>query len=172
MAGWDDAGRVPGAHDQIDEWEALLTRNPKVLWGLVADVVKAVKAGEGERRTGRRPAVSVGSLDELYEVLFPPQYDTQPFPVVFNALLGAGEYSQRTFAAHVGFNQATVSRLLSGRTPPTVEMIERISHALDVRPTYFTEYRAMKLGQVVTEVLLGNPQLSADTVRRLAGVSA
>lgn len=170
MAGWEDAGRVPGANDALDEWQNLLAENPKVLWGLVADVVKAVKAGEGERKTGRRPAVSVSSLDELYEVLFPPTYESAAFPTAFSIALG--DRSQRRFAEEVGFNQATVSRLLSGKTPPTIEMIERIAYTLNVRPTYFLEYRAMKLGQVVTDVLLANPHLSIDVVRRLAGVPA
>jgi hypothetical protein len=170
MGGWDDAGRVPGANESLDQWERLLTAQPKVLWGLVADIVKAVKAGEGERKTGRRPAVSVGSLDELYEVLFPPCYEQSAFPKALAIALG--ERSQRAFAERVGFNQATVSRLLSGKTPPTVEMIERISHALNVRPTYFHEYRAMKIGQVVTDVLMANPMMSADAVRRLVGVPA
>jgi hypothetical protein len=72
VTGWDEAGLVAGMSN--GEWETLLVNNPKVLWGLVADVVKAVKAGEGERRTGRRPAVGVASLDELYELLFPKTY--------------------------------------------------------------------------------------------------
>ena len=159
--------------DEIQDWEQLLSSNPKVLWGIVADVVKAIKAGEGERKTGRRPAVSVASLDELYAVLFPPQFTTAPFPVAFMQLLRDGGYNQVTFAAHVGFNQATVSRLASGKTLPSAEMIERLAWALDVRPTYFCEYRAIKLGRVVTDVLLAEPTLSAESVKRLvwAGVS-
>lgn len=153
--------------DEGQDWEQLLTSNPQVLWGIVADVVKAVKAGEGERKTGRRPAASVGSLNELYEVLFPVQYTEAAFPEAFNQLMRAASFSQVTFAAHVGFNQATVSRLVAGKTPPTVEMIERISFALDVRPTYFREYRALKLGRVVTDVLLAHPGMSAEAVRRL-----
>ena len=152
-----------------DDWEGLLTENPKVLWGLVADVVKAVKAGEGERRTGRRPAVSVGSLDELYEVLFPPAYAEAEFCQALSDVLTRQNLSQRGFATKVGFNQATLSRLMAGKTEPTVEMIERIAYALNLRPTYFAEYRALKLGQVVTRVLMADPHLSADSVRRLVG---
>ena len=151
-----------------EEWESLLVENPKVLWGLVVDVVKAVKAGEGERKTGRRPTVSVGSIDELYQVLFPTAYVCDPFPQALSRLLHAGHYSQRTFSEAIGFNQATVSRLLSGKTLPTVEMMERIAYTLNIRPAYFFEYRAMKLGQVVTEVMLGHPELSVDAVRQLA----
>jgi hypothetical protein len=149
----------------VNDWDQILTENPKVLWGLVADVVKAVKAAEGDKKTGRRPSVTVESLDELYDLLFQPYADA-PFTEVFAKALGGR--SQRAFAAQVGFNQATISRLLSGKTPPTVEMIERLSYALNVRPTCFREYRAMKLGQVVTDVLLEHPELSTALCRRLA----
>lgn len=158
---------MTGPHE--DDWSALLASNPKVLWGLVADVVKAVKAGEGDRRTGRRPAVGVGSLDELYSLLFPKVYVNDPFCQAFRAALGTR--SQREFAATVGINQATVSRLLRGKTAPTVEIMERIANTLRIPPTFFLEYRAMKLGQVITDVLLANPQVSIDTVRRMAGVA-
>lgn len=148
----------------MNDWEQILLENPKVLWGLIADVVKAIKAGEGDKKTGRRPAASVGSLDELYEILFQPYADA-PFPEVFAKALG--KRSQRAFAAQIGVNQATISRLLAGKTPPTVEMLERIAHTLNVRPTCFREYRAMKLGQVVSDVLMQNPDLSKDLCRKL-----
>ena len=45
-----------------EEWEQVLNEYPQLLWGIVADVVKAVKADQGEKRTGRRPAASVGSV--------------------------------------------------------------------------------------------------------------
>lgn len=163
MSGYE-SGVVAGITDR--EWELLLVNNPKVLWGLVADVVKAVKAGEGERRTGRRPAVGVTSLDELYSVLFPKVFVAEPFPQAFAAALG--RRSQRDFAEAVGFNQATVSRLLSGKIPPSVECMERVAHCLKLPPTYFLEYRAMKLGQVITNVLLDNPAVSIEAVRRMA----
>ena len=160
--GWDDAHTVAGL-DRVGSWEDLLGQRPEALWSLVADVVKAAKA-HGSGKTGRRPAASVGSLDELYEVLFPTQYSIKPFTDTFAHLLG--ERSQRAFAMRVGFNQATVSRLLAGKTQPTAQIIERIAAAFDVKPTYFAEYRALKLGEVVTDVLLANPDMSADAVRR------
>lgn len=152
---------------QGEDWGALLADNPKVLWSLVADVVKAVKAGEGERRTGRRPAVSVKSLDELYEILFPPSYVEACLADALHHAMRAQGLSQRRLAEVVGFNQATLSRLLAGKSTPTVEMIERLAWALNVRPTYFSEYRALKLGQLVTDTLLADPKASADAIRRL-----
>lgn len=156
----------------LADWERMFAENPKVLWGLVADIAKAVKAMEGERKTGRRPSVSVGSIDELYEVLFPESYVEEEFTTALAHALTRKHMSQRKFAKVAGFNQATVSRLLSGTTPPSVEMMERIAHTLKIRPTYFMEYRAMKLGQIVTDVLLANPAMSIESVRRLAGSTA
>lgn len=152
----------------MNDWEQILADNPRVLWGLVADVVKAIRAAEGDKKTGRRPAATVASIDELYDLIFQPYADA-PFPEVFAKALGTR--SQRAFAEQVGFNQATVSRLLAGKTPPTVETIERISRALNVRPTCFREYRAMKLGQVVTDVLLHDPALSTEICRKLVNAS-
>lgn len=169
MSGWEGAGQHAAAENYAG-WASLLEAHPKVLWGLIADVVKAVKAAEGEKRTGRRPAASVADLDELYEVLFPPAFSTTPFQQAFASLL-AGR-AQADFAAQVGFNQATVSRLLSGRSKPTVEMMERIAYALGIKPTHFAEYRALKIGQVVSDVLMSHPEMSAGCVHNLIGVRA
>ena len=103
MSGWEGAGRHAAAENYAD-WASLLQEHPNVLWGLIADVVKAVKASEGEKRTGRRPAVAVGSLDELYEVLFPQAFATKPFKEAFAELLEQrwGRWgSQSAFAANV-----------------------------------------------------------------------
>lgn len=155
-----------------ENWESVLTANPKMLWGLVADVVKAVKANEGERKTGRRPAVSVGSLDELYNILFPSQYTELPFRDAFAKLMvEKGFPTQQSFADAIGFNQATVSRILARNYAPDVEMFERIAHVLDVRPSYFAEYRALKIGQIVTDLFMAHPQMSADAVRRFFGAN-
>lgn len=156
--------------DPSEDWGTFLADNPKVLWGLVADVVKAVKAGEGERRTGRRPAVSCASMDELYDVLFPASYASAAFPQALAQLL-SGSYSQRHFAGVSGYSQASINRMLAGKFPITVDLLEHLATILDLRPTYFAEYRALKIGQLVTDVLMADPHLSADAVRRLMGAT-
>lgn len=155
-----------------DDWGQLLEENPQVLWSLVADVVKAVKAGEGERKTGRRPAVSVGSLDELYDILFPSCYVTDPFGIALGRHLADTGISQRALAAWSGLQQATIARLISGRLTPSLDHIEAAAAGLKLRPTYFAEYRALKLGQLVTQRLMADPLLSAESVRRLFGATA
>lgn len=159
---WDENTAV-----EEPDWAQLLEDNPRVLWGIVADVVKAVRAGEGERKTGRRPAAAVSSLDELYEVLFPAQYAEAEFPEAFTALLSASPYTQRAFALYMGFHQATVSRLAGGKVTPNAETIERVARGLNVRPTYFREYRAIRLGEIFTGAFLAHPTLSAEAMKRL-----
>lgn len=160
------------SRDGVEDWGTLLEKNPKVLWGLVADVVKAAKAGEGERKTGRRPAVSVDSLDELYDILFPPCYVTDDFPVALAKALQEQGMSQRALSVSARMDVSTINKLASGKFAPTLRYIEQISAGLKVRPTYFAEYRAHKIGQLVTEHLLADPHLSAESVRRLFGAPA
>ncbi len=164
MTGWENASEYAAAHNFTD-WEALLASNPKVLWGLIADVVKAVKAGEGERRTGRRPAASVTSLDELYELLFPPAYTGDDFAQAFRVAIG--HRSQGSLAVQCGISQPQLSRMASGHIAPTLRQMEAIASALNVRPTYFREYRAQRIGEIVAAVLEMHPQLSAEAVRDL-----
>jgi DNA-binding XRE family transcriptional regulator len=163
---------MPRATDIGEDWETVLAENPKILWGLVADVVKAVKAGEGERRTGRRPAATVRSLDELYEVLFPTAFATLPFREALYELMQERGLSQRALATEVGLNQSSINRLLNGGWAPDIEMLELLAGKMNVRPTYWSEYRAMKLGQLVTNVFLTDPRRSADAVRALVGAPA
>lgn len=161
------------SHDDdqfLQDWERMFAENPKILWGLVADVAKAVKANEGDRRTGRRPGVTISSLDELYLVLFPDTYSDVPFPLALHKALGSR--SQRAVAMQSGLHQGTLSKLVHGKDTPSIDMMERIAKSLNIRPTYFMEYRAMKLGSIVTSVLLANPLISMDRVRLLAGESA
>lgn len=166
MTRWENAGSHL-AGSTFAEWEATLTANPKILWGLIADVVKAIKAGEGERKTGRRPAVTIGSLDELYALLFPPTYMVDDFPQAFRVALG--ERTQGEFGKQIGMSQAEISRLVTGIKSPSLREMELIAGGLNVRPTYFREYRAGRIGEVVAQVLQSNPMMSADAVRSLVG---
>lgn len=157
----------------VAQWDAVFADNPQMLWGLISDMVKAIKASEGERRTGRRRAATVASTDELFALLFPVQYETRPFAEAFASLI-EGKYTQRAFATYFGFNQATISRLLAGKLRPSVETMERIAIALRIQPMYFAEYRAAKLAQVLSDLFLAHPEVSAHVAQRLrrAGVSA
>lgn len=158
--------------EQQEDWTALLQDNPRVLWGLVADVVKAVKAGEGERKTGRRPAVSVKSLDELYDILFPPCYQTEPFGVALSMALEQKRMTQRALSVASGVDQSIINKYISGARTPSLDAIERIAAGVGVRPVYFAEYRAQKIGSLVAEYLVAEPHQSAESVRRLFGAPA
>lgn len=163
-ARWDVAqSAFPSTADGADEWLAVLVNEPGVLHKILSDIAKVARATDGEKRTGRRPVVGMG-LDQLWQLLYPdPSMD--PFSEALAKLL-AGT-SQRTFAPKVPCNQATISRLLAGEIVPDIVMLERLAAAGGVPPSYFREWRAMKLGQLVVHAYLEQPHLSVTVLKQL-----
>lgn len=134
---------------------------------LLYDIYDEVKAQEereaGVHKMGRRPARRAVSIDELFSVVMPQQYSNDTFTVLLRRLIG--ERSQRAFASKIPCSQPYLARLLSGEYQPDLTMLERIAEAGKVKPWYFPEWRAMFMGQLITDVLLAKPNLSIDAVR-------
>lgn len=151
------------------EWVEVFDRNPDIMWAIVADIYNVVKDQEdrdaGVRRVGRRPGRVASSMEDVFNTVFPQQYTTDPFPEAFRKLLG--ERSQRQFAMKIPCNQATVSRMLSGEVKPDLIMLERVAAAAKVNPAYFLEYRAMFIGQLVTQIFTERPHLGITAVKRV-----
>ena len=140
---------------------------------IIGDIFDEVKAEEekeaGVKRMGRRPGRSA-SLAEVYATVFPAAYSMDPFPTALVKLLNGR--SQRAFAAKIPCNQSTLSRLLSGEWKPDLSMMESIAAAAKVAPSFFMEWRAMYVGQVITETLLNRPNLSITHLRQVNGSRA
>jgi hypothetical protein len=156
------------------EWLQAFHRNPDIMWSIIGDVYDAVKTEEekaaGIRRMGRRPARHGTSMEEVYATVFPTVYSSDPFPEALTKLL-AGR-SQRAFAAKIPCNQGTISRLLSGQLEPDIVMMERVAAAAKVAPYFFVEYRAQAIGQMVVKILMEQPNMSIQAMKRVrAGVS-
>lgn len=134
---------------------------------LLYDIYDEVKAQEereaGQHKMGRRPARRAVSIDELFSVVLPQQYTNDPFAEALRKLMNGR--SQRAFAARIPVSQPYLARMLSGEYTPDLQMLERIAEAGKVKPWYFTEWRAMFMGQLITEVLLAKPNLSISAVR-------
>ena len=137
-----------------------------MLGRLLGDVFSAVKDEEerrnGTRRAGRRPP-RFASLDVVLATVFPEQYSMDPFPEAMRKLLGVR--SQRAFAHTAGFHQATISKLMKADYKPDMPILERIAEAAKVSPGYFSEYRALYLGELVRLVLMERPQMSGAVLR-------
>lgn len=150
------------------EWLAVIDANPDIMWKTFGDIYDVVKAEEdkerGIRSMGRRPARKGVSLDELFAVVLPPSYSNDPFPVALKNLISSR--SQRQFAMKVPCNQSTLSRMLAGQMTPDLVMLERLAAAGKVHPSYFLEWRAMYLGQLITRVFMDRPNMSIGALRR------
>lgn len=166
-ADWDQVRRdYPAIDEGAAAWTKAMIAEPDVLWTMIADVVKVAKATAGPRRTGRRPAVSGLSVEQVWEIIHPEKYSTEPFPVALGALLGAR--SQRAFAARVPCSQYLLHNLLTGKRAPGMALIEAIAEAAKVPPDFFTEYRTLRVAKLVTDVLTAHPHLSITLYRRIA----
>lgn len=153
------------------EWVAVFDAHPDIMWAIVGDIYDAVKTEQekdaGIRRMGRRPARQADSMDEVYATVFPQQYNMDPFPMAFAQLLQGR--SQRAVAQRIPCDQATISRLLSGKKIPDLAMLERIADACRVPPHYFVEYRALLIGGMVTRVLLDQPTMGVTAMKKVRG---
>lgn len=137
---------------------------------IIGDIFDEVKAEEekeaGVKRMGRRPR-RTASLAEVYATVFPAPYTVDPFPEALIKLLNGR--SQRAFAMKVPCNQSTLSRLISGEWKPDLIMLERIALAAKVAPAFFVEWRAMYVGQLITQVLTRHPNLGITHLRTVRG---
>lgn len=165
-ADWEKAkAEFPSTGDDETAWAAVLIEQPDVMFNVIAYIVKVVKATEGPRKTGRRPGITGLSFDEVWDVLYPDRYTLEPLADALPKLM-AGK-SQRQVAAKVPCNQATLSRLLSGQMVPDLALIKSLAIALKVPPTYFVEYRAQRLAEVIQVALMAQPNLSVTLLKRL-----
>jgi hypothetical protein len=135
------------------------------IMGDIYDFVKAEEEKEsGVRRMGRRPSRN-GSLQDVYDTIFPAPYSMDPFPQALEKLL-AGR-SHRQFAPKIPVHQTTLGRLMKGSLEPDLVMLERIAAAAKVSPSYFVEYRAHFVGQLLTRVFIERPNLGVKAFREV-----
>lgn len=170
-ADWDKAKSLyPTTGDDEAAWARVLADQPDVMFSVIAYIVKVVKATDGPRKTGRRPGVTGLNFDEVWDVLYPQRYTLEPLTEILPILM-AGK-SQRQIAPKVPCNQATLSRICTGQLKPDVVLLRNLAGALKVPPTYFVEYRAMRLAQMVQDVLLAQPNVSVTLFKRLQNAPA
>lgn len=166
-ADWERAKtQYPATGDDEAAWSALLTEEPDVMYAVIAYIVKVVKAVEGPRKTGRRPGITGLSFDDVWDVLYPDRFTLEPLTVALVGLM-AGK-SQHQIAPMVPCNQATLSRVMSGRLIPDLALLRSLAVALHVPPTYFVEYRAGRVAQIVEAVLISQPTMSVTVLKNLA----
>lgn len=131
--------------------------------GDIFDFVKAEEEREaGVHRMGRRPRRD-GSLQDVYNTVFPQAYAMDPFREAMEKLLNGR--SRRSFAPKVPMTQTMFNRLLRGDFEPDMQMLEAIASAAKVHPSFFLEWRAMYVSQQIERVLRARPNVGVKAYR-------
>lgn len=161
----------PSCSMGVEEWAAFFaTPGGEAAFGkIIYDCVDEVKSQEeknaGLKRIGRRPAREAMRYQEVMDLIFPQEFDNEPFREVLKKEIKNRGLSQGQFAYKIPCNQSHLSRIISGEKALTIDFIERCAKVLNLRPWRFPEWRAMYLGQLVQEVLLESPHLSITLLK-------
>lgn len=137
----------------------------RILYDVYDKIMDEEERAAGMRRMGRRPARNEVPLAEVYRKVLPPPPSQDPFPVALKVLLNGR--SLRWFAPKIPVDVSTLSRMMNGKAEVDILMLERISAAAKVHPSYFVEWRAMYVAKVIQEVYLQSPHLSITAFRAL-----
>lgn len=81
-----------------------------------------------------------------------PEHSLEPFAKSFSRLIGACGRLQAEVSKKLNVSPVTVSNYLHGyRKNPDENFILKVSALFDVKPSYFREYRIMKLNEKLYE---------------------
>lgn len=137
----------------------------RILGDIYDEVMAEEERESGMRQMGRRPNRRAVPLSEVYATVFPRPYSMDPFPVSMAKLLEGR--SNRAFCQRVPINSGTLSRFMLGSRTPDLTMLERLAAAAKVKPSYFVEWRAMYVGQLIQTVLMDNPNIGISAVNTI-----
>jgi hypothetical protein len=150
-----------------DGWYRFLRDAPEAVWhSLVAELVKAtVAVQEDQRRIGRRPKPTSGSIEDVRRVL-EVRYSELPFRDALAELVNGR--SIRAFAGKVPVHPVHLARLLSGERSPSLATMAALARAGRVQPEFFLEYRIGVVQQAMADAMRARPALSISGYRRVA----
>lgn len=137
----------------------------RILYDIYDKVVDEEEKANGLVRKGRRPARKEVPLEEVYRKVLPPAPSLLPFPEALKEVMNGK--SLRWLAPKIPIDVSTLSRVLRSKSTPDIVLLERIAAAVKVHPGYFLEWRALYIGQLITEVYLASPNLSIASHRAL-----
>lgn len=147
-------------------------QRPDVMHAILGDLYVAYeyeeRKGSGTKENGRRMASFDANLDKLWDITT-PRYSMQPFEVAVKELIG--ERSLRAFAARVPMDHRELSRMMTGKSTPSMYYLEKIAVAGKVTPAFFLEYRINFVTVTVARVFARHPNLSIGVFKKLRQAS-
>jgi transcriptional regulator with XRE-family HTH domain len=155
----------PSCDMGVAEWAAFFATPggesafAKIIYDIIDEVKSQEEKAGGLKRIGRRPARAAMRYQEVMDLVFPAEFDNEPFREVLKREMRARGMTQGQFAYKIPVDRAHLSRILSGDKSLNIDFIERASKVLGWKPWRFPEWRAMYFGQLIEEVLLEAPHL-------------
>lgn len=144
-----------------EEWQEHFLDVPPAFYRLLAEMLQEIHAERerelGIERRGRRPSLSVGSMQDVMDLVYPKRSDL-PFA---DALRAATKQPMHTVAQIAGMNPGTLHGLMTGSRPLTKDKIEAIARAIHLNPGYFHEYRVLVIHEAIDSILTPHRSLQA-----------
>lgn len=164
-------GRAQSMFPVPDERQLLefFTQRPDAMHAILGDMYVAYeyeqrKDAGGAKENGRRMAPRDANLGKLWDITT-PRYSMEPFEVAIRELIG--ERSLRAFAARVPMDHRELSRMMTGKSTPSMYYLEKIAIAGKVTPAFFLEYRISFVTTTVARIFARQPNLSIGVFKRL-----
>lgn len=155
----------PSCEMGVTEWAAFFATPggeqafAKILYDIIDEVKSQEEKAAGLKRIGRRPARSAMRYQEVMDLIFPQEFDNEPFREVLKREIKLRGMTHGQFAYKIPVERSHVTRIINGQKGLNIEFIEKTAKVLGWKPWRFPEWRAMYFGQLVQEVLLESPNL-------------
>lgn len=137
---------------QVD-WSSVFRSDPDVFARLLGDVLKAEGRGS---IPGKRPQLDRAEGAKRLAKIAGEDHATVDFAAAFRALTHS--LSVRGAARKTGLSQAMTQRLLAGDVQPSFEIMEKVAAAFRKHPSYFLEYRILKVLVFIDKFLTDSPE--------------
>jgi hypothetical protein len=138
----------------------------KIYYDIFNEVRSAEEREAGIKRIGRRRNRASVPLSEVMSVVYPEQWNYLPIEEALKAHLG-GWGSMTKLARAMNISQGHLSHLLAGRKRWDLSHLQAVADHIGKPPWYFVEWRAMWIGQLMTEALTKQPNLGVYAVKYL-----
>lgn len=143
----------PGIQDL--NWNNAISSDEEIFVRLLGDVIKS--GGRGSK-PGKRPTLDRAAAEEQFAQLAAADFSEMPFTDAFRAL--CGKRSVRHVASLTDLSKTGVQDLMTGRSQPSFNTIEKIAKGFKKHPSYFLEYRIGFVVAALAQFLENEPEVA------------
>jgi len=165
---WDEKYlKIKAQYPEVEmtSWSSVFSRDIDVFARLLGDMLKADGRGS---TPGKRPQVSRADGLEKLNKLAGSDYSELEFHDAFRAL--SYGLSVRKIANKTNLSKSHIQLLLTEKSSPSFEAMEKIAEGFGKKPTFFLEYRVAKVMALVESFLFDSPETATAWYHKMFGV--